>query len=410
MSKKKPKNKQQPKKNQEYDAQMKALHDAWEKEDAERKKRLAVKKPGEFMPDYVCVDGQFWGMPPEVQELDNLGLSEAEKYRRWNEIMHQAEKESENQRNMFALYYCEGGNTYPFGEFTGHAIKVEKHRILFQRIWMKYDLMDYECTTREGTEDHVWIYDCKPFKDAGITVGKCCRFNACVYAYKRANGTVDFGLKCPENIELIQRYELPDMKMVSIRDGIRSAEQLVCETCMFTEQCYEKGSPVCVAADGYREERTKQIFFSSQENLSQARELIIDYYKLSDYGYLGALMADLSKDTVPGHEGQKGIMITACPAAPESDKDRLNPEDILLEIDGITINTMGDVCRAISGKQGGSTVTIKRLPCGAMEPETVTWTLLNQDQMADFYIGLMSLDELADLADKAAHHDLKEAV
>lgn len=137
---------------------------------------------------------------------------------------------NEYTRHCLAGYYCSGGDTCAFGEFKGHVSKITSDAIIFNRLFIRYDeRMDII----DGKEDHVWIYDKQPFLNAGIKAGDCVRFTALAAMYRRQNGTFDFGLKAPQDIEKIDGYDLPSDDALALQ----AASRFVCETCMYGDHC-----------------------------------------------------------------------------------------------------------------------------------------------------------------------------
>ncbi len=119
-----------------------------------------------------------------------------------------------------------------WGEFGGKVLKIIKGKgILFQRLYVGFWENGPEWV--EEKENHVWVFDAEGFRRLGVKVGDCVRFDAKVYAYRRKNGTIDFGLKTPENIEKIERYELPSEEQLAQQ----SLNQLECEVCPITDHC-----------------------------------------------------------------------------------------------------------------------------------------------------------------------------
>lgn len=161
----------------------------------------------------------------------------------------------ENARGYFLWYIAEGGNNVAFGDFKGKVLKIEKDKgILFKEIFVEFDEGCGDVVN--GKEDHVWIFDCQEFLNMGIQVGDCVKFNALAYAYKRQDGSIDFGLKAPQWIQYIPDYELPKDEDLNLQ----AIERMVCETCLYSEHCY--GEP-CIAVPGYKEVMTVQLLEAS---------------------------------------------------------------------------------------------------------------------------------------------------
>ena len=148
-------------------------------------------------------------------------------------------------RKYLQWYYAVGGYNAAFGEFKGRIAKIDKKGILFKRLYIDFMEMDGNYVT--GKEDHIWIFDKKPFFKAGIKVYDRVSFTGKVYAYKRQDKSIDFSLKDCEDIKKIDSYVLPsndDLKRQSL-------ERIVCETCLYNEHCYG----FCIAPVGWKEAR-----------------------------------------------------------------------------------------------------------------------------------------------------------
>ena len=159
--------------------------------------------------------------------------------------------------------YLQGTYGYALGslgEFKGKVLIFEEAKILFKYLDVCFELGDGSFI--EGKEDHVWIYDTKPFREAGIHAGDCVSFTGEVYAYKRADNSRDYGIKNCDNIEKIDGYELPSNEYLEEQ----FYESLVCDiTCMYKDLCYG----MCIAPDGYKEGMTKQILEEHRKRVSQ---------------------------------------------------------------------------------------------------------------------------------------------
>ncbi len=156
---------------------------------------------------------------------------------------------SGSRRECFAKCFYDGRHgAYCKGQIE--RINENKGTILFKRIFVSS--MYGDGTFFDGKEDHVWMSR-KGFEK--YKVSDCISFFAEVYQYlKTGNGKeLDFAVRDPEGIENIVSYELPS------DDDLLKQElgDLVCETCMYSEQCYRDP---CIAAPGWRKERIQQLF------------------------------------------------------------------------------------------------------------------------------------------------------
>jgi len=133
-------------------------------------------------------------------------------------------------------------------EFKGEIEKKNNSKVCFKRIYV--DGMYSDGQMFEGKEDHVWM-DIKGFEN--YEIGDSVQFGAEIYRYlKTGNGkAIDYGLRNPEGIRKIESYKLPtdaELKRQAI-------EQLVCETCLFTEKCYG----MCLLPKGEKKSRVEDL-------------------------------------------------------------------------------------------------------------------------------------------------------
>ena len=124
---------------------------------------------------------------------------------------------------MLCYFYC------PMG-FKGEVEKFSKNKICFKRIFV--DGMYPDGIWFEGKEDHVWM-DLKGFEQ--LKIGDCVSFFAEPYRYiKKSNGKrLDFGLRNPENIKIIDKYDLPSDEDLMLQ----SINQIICESCYLYDKC-----------------------------------------------------------------------------------------------------------------------------------------------------------------------------
>ena len=115
-------------------------------------------------------------------------------------------------------------------EFKGEIERITGKAVCFKRIYVSGMYPDGICF--DGKEDHVWIE--KPGLE-GYGVGDCLSFFAEPYRYiKTGSGKqIDFGLRNPQGIKKIGRYELPSDEALMQQ----SIDAIICETCYLNEQC-----------------------------------------------------------------------------------------------------------------------------------------------------------------------------
>lgn len=138
----------------------------------------------------------------------------------------------------------------PMG-FKGEVETFGKGKICFKRIYDEYMLPDM--SIHLGKEDHVWM-DAAGF--GKLEKGDCVSFFAEVYRYiKKSDGKkLDYGLRNPEGIEKINKYDLPsddDLLMQEI-------DSMLCETCNMADFCSSRSN--CMRDPKERKLLKKQMF------------------------------------------------------------------------------------------------------------------------------------------------------
>lgn len=115
--------------------------------------------------------------------------------------------------------------------FMGEIKKITKKAVLFEDIYVLG--MYYDGICFENKENHVWL-DKHGLEN--YEIGDCLSFHAEPYRYiKTKNGKkIDFGLRNPQNIKKIGKYELPSDKELMLQ----SVDAIICETSYLNEQCY----------------------------------------------------------------------------------------------------------------------------------------------------------------------------
>ena len=116
-------------------------------------------------------------------------------------------------------------------EFMGEIEKITGKAVCFKRIFVSGMYHDGMCFG--GKEDHVWIDKCGLEE---YSVGDCLSFFAEPYRYiKTGNGRqLDFGLRNPQGIKKIEKYQLPSDEELMLQ----SIDTIICETCYLNEQCF----------------------------------------------------------------------------------------------------------------------------------------------------------------------------
>lgn len=118
---------------------------------------------------------------------------------------------------------------YPLG-FKGCVEKTSNGHICFQKIFIEGMYGDGYCF--DDKEQHVWM-DLKGFED--LKAGDCVSFFAEPYRYlKTGEGKqIDFGLRNPEGIRIIEEYELPSNDQLIDQE----IDIMLCDTCFLNEIC-----------------------------------------------------------------------------------------------------------------------------------------------------------------------------
>ncbi len=116
-------------------------------------------------------------------------------------------------------------------EFKGKIECITGKAVCFKCIYVSGMYLDGSCF--EGKEDHVWI---EKRGLEGYGVGDYLSFNAEPYRYiKTSSGKqINFGLRNPQDIKKIDRYELPSDEALMLQ----FIDAIICETCYLKEQCY----------------------------------------------------------------------------------------------------------------------------------------------------------------------------
>ena len=146
-------------------------------------------------------------------------------YDEYLDLQMMACESKEKARWDFAMCYY-----YHPLEFKGEIERITKAAVCFKRIYVSGMYDDGICF--DGKEDHVWI-DKHGLED--YKVGDCLSFFAEPYRYiKTGNGKrIDFGLRNPQGIKKIDKYELPSDEQLMLE----SINSIICETCYLNEQC-----------------------------------------------------------------------------------------------------------------------------------------------------------------------------
>ncbi len=167
------------------------------------------------------------------------------------------QKQSQGKvRGWFQLCYYE----ISLG-FKGQIERKTQNRVCFKRIFVEGMYSDGLCI--DGKEDHVWM-DLEGFEQ--FKIGDSVSFSAEVYRYlKTGNGKlIDFGLRNPTEITIIDPYELP-----SDDDLMRqSVEEIVCETCLFTDKCYG----ICLLPKGEKKKRVDDMLLFLKHTEKEKRQ------------------------------------------------------------------------------------------------------------------------------------------
>ena len=168
-------------------------------------------------------------------------------------------------RGSLNHYYAAGGNKDGSGVFQGRILKQENGWSLLKNLTVRFHDIDINYCVHDiiGTEDHIWIFNDEVSND--YKVGDNIEFNAKVYAYRRnpekhsGKQSMDFSLKELRNIKKLDNYSFPPEDMEENQNMWHQIfiEEIVCETCLYSEQCYHTG--ICLAPPGWREDAIQML-------------------------------------------------------------------------------------------------------------------------------------------------------
>ena len=136
-------------------------------------------------------------------------------------------------------------------EFKGEVETFAKGKICFRRIYDEYMLPD--TSIHMGKEDHVWMSS-EGF--GKLNKGDCVSFFAEVYRYiKKSDGKkLDYGLRNPEDIKKISKYDLPTEKELLMQE----IDSMICETCDMADFCGTRSN--CIKNPKERQLLKKQMY------------------------------------------------------------------------------------------------------------------------------------------------------
>ena len=136
-------------------------------------------------------------------------------------------------------------------EFKGEVETFAKGKICFKRIYDEYMLPD--TSIHMGKEDHVWMSS-EGF--GKLSKGDCVSFFAEVYRYiKKSDGKkLDYGLRNPEDIKKISKYDLPTEKELLMQE----IDSMICETCDMADFCGTRSN--CIKNPKERQLLKKQMY------------------------------------------------------------------------------------------------------------------------------------------------------
>lgn len=186
----------------------------------------------------------------KIEKAENEGIIDANGFNDiWNFLGHYDKLEL-GCRFYIRWAYHGMGATY-----KGKILKIQKDRVLFKEIYVNGFHSDGEGFY--GKEDHIWIIDkefANEIKKMKLKCGDCVEFEGTEYQYTRINGLTDYSVKEIFDVKQIDDYELPT-------DGqlhLQAIESLVCETCIFAEQCY---GTFCILGEEKRQARVNQLMY-----------------------------------------------------------------------------------------------------------------------------------------------------
>lgn len=184
----------------------------------------------------------------DPQEVMKIAHGESLTYDEYLDIAWKSRGES--RRGFEKVYY-----DAVWAGYKGRVEKVTpKGMVCFQKIFISGDYGDGDGFFDK--ENHVWMQT-DGFPE--LKPGMCVSFVADVYRYlKTSNGKVlDFGLRNPECVKVIDEYELPtDDDLLK-----QEIDNIICENmCMFREHC----NGFCIANDEWRNDMRMKLFTAAK--------------------------------------------------------------------------------------------------------------------------------------------------
>ena len=122
-----------------------------------------------------------------------------------------------------------------YGVYFAKVVSIEKEQIVLKDIVAKG--IRHDGIQFMGSEDHINIFsekDINTIKEQNIYPGCRICFTAYPYQYTRKNKSTDFSLCEISNVEIVSDYHIPTREEL-IDEQIKN---LVCEVCLFNNQCY----------------------------------------------------------------------------------------------------------------------------------------------------------------------------
>lgn len=166
-------------------------------------------------------------------------------FKSYDEYLEVQERSCGKIRTYFEMSYYYGCSC----DFKGQVARVNAldGTVLFKQITIEGFYGDGDGFY--GKEDHVWI---STEDTSAFQPGESLSFNAEVYRYMKHGGQdgklIDYGLRDISDIRKIESYEVPtEEELVD-----QQISQLVCETCLYHDQC---SGVSCIANMNERKER-----------------------------------------------------------------------------------------------------------------------------------------------------------
>ena len=136
-------------------------------------------------------------------------------------------------RTSLAAGFVEG----VWGSFTGVIMRFGKNRknVLFEKVLFTtgtyYDMLNEYC------EEHLWVSGNTGSIPKNIHAGDTIEFSGRIYLYRRADGTLDYGITDFDFIGKTEEREVPSEAELVKEHEDSFIRNLACECCLYYDKC-----------------------------------------------------------------------------------------------------------------------------------------------------------------------------